>query len=340
MTTKNKNPATIRDVARLANVSVATVSRYLNRNAIVSEETASRVKEAMIQLDFIPHAAARSLATNRTYSIGLLLTDIQGDYFTPLLKGIESETRSLGYSLLISTTSQSEPITRPVMGPQNTDGILVFLDSLSENALRNLVQKSFPVVLIQQTPPEDLVIPCITIENKSSLVRVMDHFIDVHHRRYIAFLRGPEGNEDSHWRELGYRQGLEKHALAYNPDFVTTGNFDRRAAYSAVIELIETHPEIDAIFTGDDEAAIGILAGLRDLGIRVPEDVAVIGFDDQLMAPYLTPSLTTVHAPTEELGRTAVRELFKLIRTGNAENLTLLPTELVIRSSCGCKSPN
>jgi DNA-binding LacI/PurR family transcriptional regulator len=336
MTTKSIVSPTIRDVARLADVSVATVSRFLNQKAVLSSETAQRVQEAMRELNYTPHAVARSLATHRTHTIGLLLTDIQGDFFTPLLKGIESETRARGYSLLISTTTGSEPLALLPMGPHNADGVLIFLDSLYTDALRSLAQKQFPVVLIHQTPPDGLKIPCVTIENKSSLLKVIDHLVMIHGRRQIAFLRGPEGNEDSYWREMGYREGLANHRLRFDPDLVGLGGFDRGTAYLAVKGLLAAHPEIDAMFTGDDEAAIGALLALRDSGRRVPEEIAVIGFDDQLMAPYLMPPLTTVHAPTEELGRAAAHQLLCLIEKGEAEPLTLLPTQLVIRRSCGC----
>lgn len=336
MTPQNSDSPTIRDVARLAKVSVATVSRYLNQTTFVSEETARRVQEAMAQLDFTPQAAARNLATHRNYTIGLLLTEISGDFFTPLLKGIESVTREEGYGLLISTTSQSTAVSLPVLGPQNTDGILVFLDSLSEESIKNLVSKSFPVVLIHQTSPEGLKLPCVTIENKSSLIRVVEHLVVTHQRRHIAFLRGPEGNEDSCWREEGYLEALKIHGIPYEPDLTGCGGFDRSIAYEAVRSLLRKRPDIDAIFTGDDEAAFGAMMALRDENRRIPEDVSVVGFDDQSLAPYLTPPLTTVHAPTENVGIEAARQLIRLIKQGSADPLTLLPTNLIFRRSCGC----
>jgi LacI family transcriptional regulator len=329
---------TIRDVARLAGVSIATVSRFLNKNTVLSPDTAQKVQDAMRQLNYVPHAAARQLATNRTHTIGLLLTEITGDYFTLLLRGIERETRQSGYRLLISTCSGLEdgPDAPLALGPHNTDGLLVFLDTLPAGQLAGLVEKSFPVVLIHQTPPEGLPIPSVTIENKTSLVRVVDHLAQVHRRRFVAFLRGPEGNQDAAWRETGYREGLSRNHLPYNPDLVGYGRYDRRIAYGEVKRLVGAHPEIDAIFTGDDEGAIGTLSALQELGRAVPGEISVVGFDDQLMARFLSPPLTTIHAPTELVGQTAARQLIRLIQTGSADALTLLPTELILRLSCGC----
>jgi DNA-binding LacI/PurR family transcriptional regulator len=164
--------------------------------------------------------------------------------------------------------------------------------------------------------------------------RLVEHLIAVHGRRRIAFLRGPEAHEDSYWREIGYRQALEAAGLPFDPALVATGGFDRDVAHRAVHDLLAGGAQPDAIFAGDDEAAVGVLAALSDAGRQVPDDIAVVGFDDQRLSAYLTPPLTTVRAPTEEVGRQAAHQLISLIRTGQAKRLVLLPTELVIRRSC------
>jgi DNA-binding LacI/PurR family transcriptional regulator len=158
----------------------------------------------------------------------------------------------------------------------------------------------------------------------------------VHCYRRIAFLRGPENHEDSYWRELGYREALEAHRIPFDPTLVATGGFHKGMAQVAVGQWLRDGVEMDAVFAGDDESATGVITALRQAGKRVPEDIAVVGFDDVHMADYLMPPLTTVRAPIERTGREAVRQLVRLIRTGQAEPLVLLPTELVIRRSCGC----
>jgi len=158
----------------------------------------------------------------------------------------------------------------------------------------------------------------------------------VHGCRRIAFLRGPEGHEDSYWRETGYREALEAHAIPFDSGLIAPGEFNRNAAAASVRNMLAAGVEIDAVFAGDDEAAVGVLEALREAGKRVPEDIAVVGFDDQRLSAYLTPPLTTVRAPTERVGYEAAQQLVKLIRTGQADRLTLLPTEMIIRRSCGC----
>jgi LacI family transcriptional regulator len=336
MTSSKSNSPTIRDVARKAGVSVATISRFLNNPSLVSADTAETVRSAMNALNYVPLVVARNLATHKTNALGLMLTEIQGDFFTPMLKGIESVASAENYDLLISTSRKTGSRIAPPLGKHNTDGIMVFLDSLSVEELKKLHESDLPIVLIHQTPPDSLSIPCVTIENKSASQRLVTHLIEVHHRRHIGFLRGPENNEDSYWREMGYQQALNNHHIPLSEGLIGIGCYDRSTARKSTTLMIEAHPEMDAIFCGDDESAIGVLIALRDAGKKVPEDISVVGFDDELLTPYLTPPLTTVRAPTEEVGKTAASKLIQLIRTGATDLLTLLPTQLVIRRSCGC----
>lgn len=339
MTKTNNQSITIRDVAKHAGVSVATVSRYLNQNAPVSPEVAARLEHAMEELRYVPHAVARSLATHKTHTIGLLLSDMQGDFFAPLLSGVEEGSKQGGCDLLIASTHSTTVRTgRPApLGPHNCDGVLVFAESLDVQSLRTLVAQDFPLVLIHQTSPEDLNIPCVTVENKAASFKLVHHLITAHGRRKIVFLHGPAGQEDSRWRELGYREALAAHQVAVDARLIAPGNFDRHVAERSIRQLLADGVSFDAVFAGDDEAAVGTLAALHAFGKNVPNEVSVVGFDDQRLAPYLTPALTTVRAPTEEVGRLAARQLFKVMQKQSVEAVVLLPTEIIFRQSCGCK---
>ncbi len=327
---------TIRDVAHLAGVSVATVSRFLNQTAPLSSAATERVRQAMEQLSFTPHPVARNLATHRTHTIGVVLNDVGGDFFAPLLDGVISTTETLNYNLFIITAKPNARSNPAMLGPMYTDGLLVFWDSLQEADLHALIQSGHPCVLIHQSPPAGTSIPLVTIENKAATRRMVSHLIEIHQRRRIIFLRGPQDNEDSEWREAGYREALSTHHIDLDETLVAHGDFDRFTSQKATHELIQRGVEFDAVFTGDDEAAIGVLQALKEEGIRVPQDVSVAGFDDQSLAPFLTPPLTTVHAPTDQVGRIAAQQLIHLIDHEPVDAVTLLPTELVIRSSCGC----
>jgi LacI family transcriptional regulator len=336
--TRKSSSVTIRDVAKHAGVSVATVSRYINQNAPVSQEVAERISQVMLDLSYAPHAAARHLATRRMRTIGLVLHNMHTDFFAPLLSGIESVVSENQYNLLVATYKSSDHRDdQPPVGPHNTDGMLVFADSLSEEHLTQLCRNKFPLVLIHRTPPTQLKIPFVTVENKAATRKIINHLIEDHGRRSIIFLRGPSGQEDSHWREQGYIGALEAHGIPLDPNLVLDGEFDGSIAYKTIKNLLARNKvHFDAIFTGDDDAAIGVLTALQESGIRVPEDISVAGFDDSRLSPFLNPPLTTVRAPTEEVGRAATQELFNIMHGQPTEQEILLPTEIILRRSCGC----
>jgi LacI family transcriptional regulator len=335
---KPSNP-TIDDVAERAGVSISTVSRVINRNVPVSEDVVTRVEAAMRELRYVPRAAARNLATRKTNTLGLLVSELLGDFFALLLTGIETVANENGYDLLISTAGRRGPHDKlpSSLGNHNTDGLLVFAGALTAAGLTHAHASDVPMVLIHQSSPPDLPIPCVTIENKAASSAIVEHLITVHGRCRIGLLRGLPHNEDAHWREMGYREALEKHQLLFDPALVVPGDFDRMVARVSVTQLLTSGVSFDAIFTGDDEAAVGVLQALQAAGKRVPEDVAVVGFDDQRLAAVLNPPLTTVHAPTEEVGRAAAQQLMNSIRGRPVTPLTLLPTKIVIRRSCGCE---
>jgi DNA-binding LacI/PurR family transcriptional regulator len=340
MILKNR-PPTIADVARHADVSIATVSRVLNGTTPVQPEKADRVRLAMDELRFVPRHAARVLASQRTNTIGLVMSEISGAFFPPMLKGIEAAAHDSGYDLLIHSTKKEGPSRRP-LGEHNTDGLLIFTDSLDHRELHRLHNRDFPIVLLHQTPPDALNIPVIAIENKDGASILVNHLIENHGRRRIVFLRGPEGHEDSVWRERGYREALRAHKIRFDSDLIASGGFDEDEAFLAIQQLISDEIQFDAVFAGDDDSAIGVMRALKLAGRLVPQEVAVVGFDDVPFARYLSPALTTVRAPIEEVGREAVRQLVFLMNGEEAQALTLMRTELVIRESCGCflSSPN
>lgn len=338
--TRKSSSVTIRDVAREADVSVATVSRFINQTVPVSEDVARRIQSVMKELRYSPHVAARNLATNRANAIGLMVSfNIYGDFFGPMLNGIESVVGEHGLNLLISSNNLSLRGGRGgsmPLGPTNTDGLIIYADSMDDADIRHLYGQEFPMVMVYRTPGEGLKIPCVNIENKAASYKIVDHMIKVHGRRRIIYLRGPEGQQDSYWRELGYRKALEENGIPYDPMLVLPGEFERHIAAMTITDALLNGLEFDAVFAGDDDAAVGVLGALRDTGKRVPRDISVVGFDDQRTSSYLTPALTTVRAPTLEVGRVAAQQLINLMREGEADCETLLPTEIVIRESCGC----
>lgn len=337
--TRRSSSVTIRDVAREAGVSVATVSRYINKNAPISKEVAERIQQVMSQMKYVPHAAARHLASRKTHVIGLLLNNLHNDFFVPLLNGVEAVVRQKGYNLIVATYhANSRDQMQPPIGPHNTDGLLVFSDGLVDEDLISLHAKGFPMVLVHRSPPPETPIPSVTVENIEITRLLIDHLINVHGKRQILFLRGPADQEDSMHREMGYKCALQANGIPVDENLILNGDFERDIAYKVMNEFLSQGQQIafDAVFTGDDDAAIGVLKSLHEHRKQVPDDVAVIGFDDLGFAPFLNPPLTTVRAPTERVGRIATERLFEVLENHPSDGVTILPTEIIYRRSCGC----
>ena len=339
--TRRSSSVTIYDVARQAGVSVATVSRYLNQNAPVSLEVADRLDKVMTELRYVPHAAARHLASRKTRVVGLLLNNLHNDFFVPLLNGIESIVRKKGYNLIVATYhASSRDNSQPPIGPHNTDGLLLFSDGLMDEDLTALHASGFPMVLVHRTPPPGIPIPSVTVENVKITKRLVEHLIHAHGKRRILFLRGLANQQDSCLREQAYRSALQANNIPIDENLIINGDFEREVAYRAMNDFLnqERNVAFDAVFTGDDDAAIGVLKSLHEHSIRIPQDVAVIGFDDLGFAPFLNPPLTTVRAPTTEVGQLATERLFDLLENHPTNDVLVLPTEIIFRRSCGCIS--
>jgi DNA-binding LacI/PurR family transcriptional regulator len=330
---------TIVEVAEYAGVSTATVSRVVNKTGQVSKTTAAKVQSAIEALNYKPNAAARGLASHKTNAIGLVLDDIEGEFFMPMLRGVEMAARENGFELLIHSTGGpgggGGRRRAYALGEHNTDGLVVFASSLPQEELARLHHLGFPLVLLHRSSPPALKIPCVTIENKYGAHRLMNYLIEERGYRRIAFLAGPDSHEDSYWRKLGYQEALAAHGIPYDPHLVFHGGFSEHQSRLAVASWLERGLDAEALFAADDDSAIGALYAIKESGRRVPQDIAVVGFDDIRLASYLDPPLTTVRAPTEQAARVAVEQLARLIQGGEAEVMTLLPTELVIRRSCG-----
>ena len=329
----------IEDVAKKAGLSTATVSRYINQSAAVSQENAEKIQAVIDDLNYVPHAAAQILASQKTMTIGLIFPSLTSTFFGALLRGIETRARKDDFTLLIHSAEIISKKTkkRRVLGEHNTDGIIVFSDSMDDEELTRLADLNFPVVLMHRSSPTFLNIPSVTIENKNGVNKLVSHLIEVHGCQKIAFLRGPEMHEDAYWREAGYRKALLEHNIPFDSNLVECGDFNTEHARLAVKRLLNKNIEFDAIFAGDDDAASGSMMALREAGLRIPEDVAVVGFDDQTIAAHLSPPLTTIRSPIEQVGFQATDKLIHLIEGKSVEMETLLPTELVVRHSCGCR---
>jgi LacI family transcriptional regulator len=326
---------TITDVAREARVSVASVSRVVNGHANVTPETRQRIIEVVDRLRYVPHTAARSLITKRTHVIGVLLPDLYGGFFSELIRGIDAAARQLGLHLLLSSShgdaSEMAAAIRAMRG--RVEGLLVLAPQLDAAALGEL-DAEVPTVFMNSRV-DDGVSPSLSIDSYGGARAMVRHLIARGHRS-IAHVTGPVDNFDSHERERGYRDELAA-ALPRARPRVVRGDFTEASGYAAGVALGAAKPPPDAVFAANDVMAIGCLAAFDELGLAVPGDIAIAGFDDIPLAAFVRPALTTMRVQIVELGRGAVTQLAAAIaqpESPRAVTTTLRP-ELVIRESSG-----
>jgi LacI family transcriptional regulator len=332
--------ATIRDVARAAGVSVATVSRVLNGSAPVREDTDRQVRTAAQKLNYWPNGAARSLITNRTHTIGVLLPDLHGEFFSEVIRGIDLASRRAALHLLVSSshaaTDELVAALRTMRG--RIDGLVVMAPEAAAPRLVRECALGAPAVFIN---PGRAVRGCdsVSIANYDGAHSVVRHLIGLGHRR-IAVVGGPESNTDARQRLTGYRAALSEAGLAIPAGYELAGDFREPSGYAAGLRILELDPRPSAVFVANDQMAVGVLGALGDAGVGVPGEIAVAGFDDIEVAQYLNPPLTTVHVDAFRLGERAFERLMlrldPTVEDGEAHEV--LPTTLVVRASCGARS--
>jgi LacI family transcriptional regulator len=333
---------TIKDVAREAGVSVATVSRVHNRSAAVNEATRERVAAVAARLGYSPHGAARSLITSRTNTIGVLLPDLYGEFFSEVIRGIDQTAQRHGYHLLISSSHDEErdldAALRSMRG--RVDGLIVMAPRLGAREAVAALADDFPLVLLN-CAADGAPFDAITVGNFEGARAMVRHLVALGHRR-VGFIAGAERNYDAAERRRGWREALREAGMRPPAAWEAQGDFGEASGYRAAQQLLAARPRPTAIFAANDSMAIGALSALREAGVGVPEEMAVAGFDDIPMARYMSPPLSSVHVDISTLGERATARLMEGVhgtgrRQGRGERETL-PTTLVIRESCGART--
>lgn len=326
---------TIRDVARRAGVSISTVSRVLNNTCPVNEDKRRRVEEAARVLGYTPNPAARSLLKRETGGLGVLLPYVGGEFFSELLGGVDRVAQQNGFFLLISTSHRNEAELKAALQGmyRRVDGLLVMAPEMRGGGVRHLVRGSAPMVFVN-TEVEDPHLNVLNFDNYGGVYALVKHLLAKGHRR-IAYIRGPEGAFDARERLRGYREALREAGLPDTARFEMPGDYSQEAGYAMTLELLARDPRPTAIVGCNDYCAVGVLHALHEAGLRVPEDVALAGFDDVPSARYTQPPLTSVHVPVREMGEAAMHYLIEQVRgeKNGGPRQQVFPVTLVPRAS-------
>ena len=331
---------TIKDVARMAGVSVATVSRALNGHANVTAQTREHVMGVVAQLRFVPSSAARSMITRRTHTVGALLPDLHGEYFSELIRGIDLAARARGLHLLVSSSHGDAAEAAAALRAMNgrVDGLLVMSPHVSADFLWGNVADDLPAVLMN-THVAGSQRSSFAVDNHGGAYAMVRHLVERGHRD-IAFVAGPESNFEAQERLRGYRAAIAA-LLPGAPEQVLQGDFTQESGFRAGSQVVALTRRPSALFASNDMMAIGCLAALNEAGLHVPHDIALAGFDDVPVSRYVNPPLTTVRARITELGGLALERLASEIEEpvrGTPLHQTLR-ADLVVRQSTAALPP-
>jgi len=308
----------------------------LNGNTNVTDETRERIMRVAARLRYVPHSAARSLITRRTQTIGALLPDLFGEFFSELIRGIDLAARARGLHLLVSSShgnaEEAAAALRAMQG--RVDGMLIMSPHVDAAFLHRNLPDSVPAVLINSAV-KNARYATLSIDNYGGAHGMTDHLIACGYR-HIAFVGGPDGNYDAAERLRGFRDAL---AVSRQEVAVTllSGDFTEESGYAAGVEIVAAKKRPRAVFAANDMMAIGCLRAFAESGVRVPADIAVVGFDDIPIARFVSPALSTVRVQIAELGRNALEQLASGLEAKDKSTSSVEPPrcEIVVRASCG-----
>ncbi|PQJ34439.1 hypothetical protein BSZ35_07345 [Salinibacter sp. 10B] len=329
--------ATIRAVAEEADVSPATVSRVFNDTAPVEESTRERILDAAERLGYVPNATARSLSIKETATIGVLMPYLTGEYFPEVIRGLDEEAQRHDRFLLLSsshhTSKDLQQALRSMYG--RVDGLVLMLPQLSASDFEAYLSDDLPVVLLNCAPGGHQ-FHVLSIDNHEGGRMATRHLIEQGHER-IGILTGSLANYEARERLGGYHSAMAEAGLSGRDEWIATGDFTRESGGEAICEVLEADPRPTAVFASNDYMAMGAVRVLRERGLHVPDDMAIVGFDDVPSAEYFTPSLSAIDARMRDLGSEAITMLLDLIKTSDdgqsARRVKQLDPVLRIRAS-------
>jgi LacI family transcriptional regulator len=325
--------ATLKDIARRAGVALSTASYAMNNNSKIKEETRHKVLKAAQELNYIPSGIARSLKKQKTNTIGLFFNSFGGPFFSSIIQGVEEVVVSNGFDLVaISCYDSTTSTAFRYLREKQLDGAIIMGPHVPDELIRQVANKDFPVVVLDRELKADYVYN-VLINNTQGAYDAVSHLAKLGHRK-IAYFSGPSIVYNNKKRLEGYQKALADHSIPFSPNWVIQGRFTEEGGYQAMKMLIGSNRLPDAIFSGNDEMAIGAVQAMKEANIRVPEDMAIVGFDDIRLASYIQPPLTTICHPKYEWGVMATHLVFQPEKM-NDQNRIILPTELVVRDSCG-----
>ncbi|MEI8673485.1 substrate-binding domain-containing protein [Vibrio sp. SA48] len=328
--------ATMKDIARLAGVSTSTVSHVINKSRFVSEDIAERVNKAAQDLNYAPSALARSLKMNRTRTIGMLVTTSTNPFFGEVVKGVERSCYHKGYNLILCNTEGDNERMKASINTllqKRVDGLLLMCSTLEGERIEVFDRYPDIPVVVMDWGPMLFASDKIQDNSLSGGYIATNYLIECGHKE-IGCITGPLIRHQAQMRYEGYKRAVLESGLEINPQWIVESDFECEGGYEAFNRMLENGPLPSSIFVSNDMMAMGVLNAAHEKGIRIPEDVSIMGYDDIHIARFMSPALTTVHQPKYRLGKVAVETLLKKLEKETLEpQVVQLDPTLVVRKS-------
>jgi DNA-binding LacI/PurR family transcriptional regulator len=338
----NKEYVTLKDIAKIAGVSISTASLALSGDPRVKENTRRKIEEVAKRFKYVPNEIGRSLRAKKAETIALIFPNTPHNafthpYFVQLLEGITEVLVANSFHLLLSTApteADESAAYDTILRNRRADGIILWPASIKDRNIVKIIESGLPVVYLSKWQHDDEVVT-VARDEFGGAYKATNHLLELGRKR-IVHISGPLDYQVSIDRLEGYKQALQDHKILFNPLLVIEKDFMMEAGYDTAFQLQQLKLDYDAIFAGNDLMALGVMKGLQEQGIKVPEDVAIVGYDDIEMAQLTNPALTTIHQSMRQIGMISAEKIIAMLNKQNVEDKqTIVPSNLIIRQSCG-----
>ncbi|TQV65966.1 LacI family DNA-binding transcriptional regulator [Exilibacterium tricleocarpae] len=326
---------TIYDVSELAGVSLATVSRVMNKNANVSDKTRQKVVNAMEQLGYRPSAIAKGLASNRSSSVGVLISELHGPFYGSMMSAVEAELRKFDIHAIIAaghSNAEKEAESIEFLLTRRCDALILWVESVPDRYLVELAKRDTPIVVLGRKIAK-ITKNCVSLNNEEGGYLAARYLLEQGHRK-IAYISGPLWKGDTQDRLSGHKRALAEYGVKFNTKLHCEGDYREEGGFRGMTELLGLRNTFSAVVCGNDEMAAGAMTSARDAGLSIPEDLSVVGFDNLVYARYLYPKLSTINYPVREMAQMAARWVLKHVYKNQRLVATnIFEPELVARDS-------
>lgn len=332
---------TLKDVAEKLNISVSTVSRVVNNKSYVNPKTREKVLKALEELNYSPNQVARSLKNKSTNTVGIVIPDISEDFFSYVIKGIDHVLVENGYSIILCDTGEKaerEELYLNLLIEKQVDGLILATVSKNHTLIQNIMNRGTPVIFIDNLPKLKSGYDSVIIDNAKASYMAVEHLIELGHRN-IGIIAGKQDETTGYERLAGYKKALQENNFNIDENLIAIGDFKEKSGYDNMKMLLEKNSSMSAVYVTSSKMTYGAIKAIKEKGLRIPEDIALIGFDVHDPSGLITPSITTILQPEENIGKSAAELILKKLKEKEQEYHQKIVHEpqILIRDSCGAK---